>query len=100
MRGLATSQMTSWGKRTSGVARPQLPPTRARVLPVLLAATAVRARYCFTDSFGIGSISLAPLDIAFHATGLHQPDLMAEFGQFARPVMRAGAGFDANQAGR
>ena len=42
LEGSATSQMTSWGKRRSGVARPPLPPTRARVLPVLLAATAVR----------------------------------------------------------
>jgi hypothetical protein len=46
------------------------------------------------------TISLPVLHIALHVTGLHEPHMMAEFGQFARPVMRAGAGFHTDQAGR
>jgi hypothetical protein len=46
------------------------------------------------------TVCLPALDIALHGAGLHEPNLMPEVARFARPVMRAGAGFHADQAGR
>ena len=57
----------------------------------------------FADGGGIGGVVLAAL--AAHAVGRdelgrHQPDGVAVVPEQPRPVVRAGAGFHADQAGR
>ena len=59
-----------------------------------------RARYRFADRLRIGLVGLAALDVALHVAGLHEPDIMPELEQLARPVVRAGAGFQADEARR
>jgi hypothetical protein len=72
---------------------------RLRVLALHRSKPHGRARHGFADFLSIGSISLPALHIALHVCGLHEPRMMAEFGQFVRPVMRAGTGFHTDQAG-
>src|SRR5262245_20141356 len=54
----------------------------------------------FADRLGVGSIILVTLDIGLHILRRHQTHLMAELGEFARPIVRCGAGFHADQAWR
>jgi hypothetical protein len=59
-----------------------------------------RASHRLTDRLGIGRVVLLALDVGLHIAWRHQPDLMAELGQLACPMMRRGAGLDPDQAGR
>ena len=54
----------------------------------------------FADRLSIHSIILMALDVGFHIGRRHQADGVAEDLEFARPMMRRGAGLDANQAWR
>ncbi len=56
--------------------------------------------HCLTDGLSIGSIILLAFDIGLHVGRRDQPHDMPESLQLARPMMRGGAGFDADQAGR
>jgi hypothetical protein len=53
----------------------------------------------FTDCLGVDRVVLAPLDVGFDITCRHQPNVMAERGQLAAPMMSATAGLHADQAG-
>ena len=53
---------------------------------------------CLADRFSIYGIILLPLDVGLHIGRRHQPYGVAERLEFARPMMRRGAGFDADQA--
>ena len=59
-----------------------------------------RPRHRLADRLGVGRIRLAALDVGLHVGRRHQPDLMAQGTDLARPVMRRAARLDANQAGR
>ena len=50
------------------------------------------------DGFSVSSIILVSLDVGPRVSGRHQAHHMTESLQFARPMMRRGAGFDANEA--
>ena len=52
------------------------------------------------DGLGIGGVVFLPLDIGLDVGRRHQPHVVAERQQFARPVVRGGAGLDADQAAR
>ena len=52
------------------------------------------------DRLGVGPIVFATLDVGLHIAGRHQTHLMTEPADLARPVVRAGTGLDADQAGR
>jgi hypothetical protein len=59
-----------------------------------------RPRHRFANRFRIGSVGLAALDIRLDVSRRHQAHLMAEFDQFACPVMRGAARLHADQARR
>jgi hypothetical protein len=69
--------------------------TRARQI-ACASFVSLRGRSAATVLFAIG---LAALRIALHGAGPHQPDIMPEPGQRARPVLRVGTGFDTDQTG-
>src|SRR6266576_4011368 len=52
------------------------------------------------DGLSIDSIILVSLDVGLHVGGRHQAHHMTKSLQFARPMMRRGAGFDTNEARR
>src|ERR1700733_5518079 len=52
------------------------------------------------DRLGVSAIVLMPLDVGLDIGRRHQANGMAERLEFARPIMRRGAGFDAYQARR
>ena len=52
------------------------------------------------DRLGISGIVLMPLHIGLHVGRRHQPHGVAKRLELARPMMRRGAGLDANQARR
>ncbi len=52
------------------------------------------------DRLGVGPIVLATLDVGLHVARRHQTHLMTELADLARPVVCAGTGLDADQAGR
>ena len=54
----------------------------------------------FADCFRVGRIVLLPLDVGFYVSRRHKAHRMPKRLQFARPIMRGGAGFDTDQAGR
>jgi hypothetical protein len=54
--------------------------------------------HCFTDGLGFSCIVLLSLDIGLHISRRHQPHGMPKSLEFARPMMRHGAGLDPNQA--
>src|SRR5215472_11058697 len=54
----------------------------------------------FANRLGVCGIILLPLDVGPHIGRRHQTHRMTESLQFARPMMRRGAGFDANEARR
>jgi hypothetical protein len=53
-----------------------------------------------TDRLGVNRIVLMPLHIGRHVGRRHQANGVAKRLQFARPMMRRGTGFDADQARR
>ena len=59
-----------------------------------------RPGHRLADRGGIGGIVLAAPHVRLHVGWRHQPDRMAELDEFARPVMRRGAGLHADQARR
>ena len=60
----------------------------------------VRPADCLADRLCIGGIILLPLDVGLHVGRRHQPNGVAKRLQLARPMVRRGTGFDANQAWR
>jgi hypothetical protein len=54
---------------------------------------------CLANGLSIRSIVLLPFDVGLHVSGWHQPHV-AKCLELARPMMRRGAGFDANEARR
>ena len=54
----------------------------------------------FADRLGISGIVLLPLDVGLHVGRRHQAHGMPERLELARPMMRRGAGLDADQAWR
>src|SRR5271167_4617171 len=54
----------------------------------------------FTDRLGVSGIVLMPFYIGLYVGRRHQANGVAERLEFARPMMRRGAGFDADQARR
>ena len=61
-------------------------------------STGIRSSNCFTNRFGVNGIVLVPLHIGLHVGRRHQANGVAKRLEFARPMMRRGAGFDADQA--
>jgi hypothetical protein len=59
-----------------------------------------RPDHGLADRLGVGGVVLVRLDEGLHVLGRDQPDLVAEGLQLPRPVVRARAGLDANQARR
>jgi hypothetical protein len=57
-------------------------------------------RYRFAAALGGGGVVLVGLDVGVHVLRRHQPHLVAQPGQLARPKMRAAAGLHADQAAR
>src|SRR5262249_30683520 len=60
----------------------------------------VRPAHGLADCLCVGSIVLLSLDVRLHVGWRHEPHTVAERLKFTRPVMRRGAGLDANQAWR
>jgi hypothetical protein len=60
----------------------------------------VRSGDRFTDRLGVSGIVLMPFHIGLHIGRRHQTHTMANRLEFARPMMRRGAGFDTDQARR
>ena len=54
----------------------------------------------FADRLGVGGIILVALDVGLHILRRHQPDLMPELRQLARPIMRRGASLHADKTWR
>ena len=54
----------------------------------------------FADRLGISGIVLMPLHIGLHVGRWHQANGVAKRLEFARPMMRRGAGLDTDQARR
>ena len=52
------------------------------------------------DRLSVGGIVLVALDVGLHILRRHQPDLMPELRQLARPIMRRGASFHADKTWR
>jgi hypothetical protein len=59
-----------------------------------------RPRYRLHDRLRIGGVGLAPLHVSLHVCRRHQPDLVTQCHQLARPMMRRGASLHANQTRR
>ena len=59
-----------------------------------------RPDHGLADRLGVGGVVLVRLDEGLHVLGRDQPDLVAEGLQLPRPVVRARAGLDADQARR
>lgn len=57
-----------------------------------------RSRHRLADCFCIGRVVLAALEVGLDVARRHQPDLVAERDQFARPEVRSRARLDALQA--
>ena len=60
----------------------------------------VRPADSLADGLRISRIVLMPLDVGLHVGRRHQANGVAQRLELARPMMRRGAGFDANQARR
>ena len=60
----------------------------------------MRAAHGFTDGLRIVGVVLPTAAVGRDKLRRHQARVMTEFAQFSRPVVRAGAGFDADQARR
>jgi len=56
----------------------------------------VRPAHGLADCLCVGSIVLLSLDVRLHVGWRHEPHTVAERLKFTRPVMRRGAGLDAN----
>src|SRR5712671_6597991 len=54
----------------------------------------------FADRLGVSRIVFVALDVGLHILRRHQAHLVAELRQLARPIMRRGTGFHADQARR
>jgi hypothetical protein len=54
----------------------------------------------FADGLCVSRIVLLPFDVGLHVSRWHQPHGVAKRLEFARPMMRRGAGLDAYQAWR
>src|SRR6266508_4915488 len=54
----------------------------------------------FANGLSVHSIILVSLDVGLHVGRRHQAHRMTKSLQFARPMMRRGAGFDTNEARR
>src|SRR5207253_4152004 len=54
----------------------------------------------FANGLSVRSIILVSLDVGLHVGRRHQAHRMTKSLQFARPMMRRGAGFDTNEARR
>src|SRR5450759_113347 len=52
----------------------------------------------FANRLGVSHVVLLPFDIGLHVSWRHQPNGMTECLEFARPMVRRGAGLYANQA--
>ena len=59
-----------------------------------------RSRHRLADGSRVGSIVLAALDVRLHVARRHQTHIVPERLELARPMVRCGAGFHADQAGR
>src|ERR1700739_4763954 len=60
----------------------------------------VRSGDCLADRLGVSGIVLMPLYIRLHIGRRHQANGVAKHLEFARPMMRRGAGFHTDQAWR
>lgn len=58
-----------------------------------------RSGHCLADRLGVGGVVLLPAKIGLHIGRRHQPHLVAERGNLARPMVSRGARFHPNQAG-
>jgi hypothetical protein len=54
----------------------------------------------FADRLGVSRIVFVALNVGLHILRRHQAHLVAELRQLARPIMRRGTGFHADQARR
>src|SRR6516165_6916577 len=59
-----------------------------------------RPANCLADRLRVRRVVLVALDVSLHIPRRHQPNLVTEPRQLTCPVVRAGTGFDANEAGR
>lgn len=61
----------------------------------------VHARSChrLADCFCTGCVVLAALEVGLDVARRHQPDLVAERDQFARPMVRSRVRLDTDEAG-
>src|SRR5215472_1507383 len=55
--------------------------------------------HSFANGLRVRRIVLLPLDVRFYVSWRHKAHGMPKRLQFARPIMRGGAGFDADQTG-
>src|SRR5215470_2578472 len=60
----------------------------------------VRPANGLADCLCVGGVVLMPFHVGLHISRRHEPDLMTERLQFARPVMGRGTCFNADQARR
>ena len=60
----------------------------------------IRPRDRFADCLGINGIILVPLHVGLYIGRRHQPHGMTKSLELSRPMMRRGAGFDADQKRR
>src|SRR5262249_6975372 len=59
-----------------------------------------RPANCLADRLRVSRVVLVALDVSLHIPRRHQPNLVTEPRQLTCPVVRAGPGFDGNEAGR
>ena len=58
-----------------------------------------RTRHRLADRLGIARVGLAALDVRLHVGRRHQPHLVTQLGDLARPVVARAARLDPDQAG-
>src|SRR3954447_10496435 len=56
--------------------------------------------HCFADGLCVSGVILLPFDVGLHVGGRHQPHRVSQGLELTRPMMRGGAGLDADQAWR
>lgn len=57
-----------------------------------------RSRHRLADCLCIGRVVLAALEVSLDVARRHQPELVAERDQFARPMVRSRARLDTDRA--
>src|SRR3954449_591471 len=56
--------------------------------------------HCFADGLCVSDVILLSFDVGLHVGGRHQPHRVSQGLELTRPMMRGGAGLDADQAWR